>query len=174
MVRISNKDLRIVSAQIGKFPQNLLEISLKCSFGFPMVIKSKPILNGKPFPTIYWLTCPYLRYRISQLEAEGKIPEYEKVLSSSSKIYDRQLKAHIMAREEALKMLKKSNLKWVKERIKNAGMGGIVDFSHIKCLHLHVAYHLGGIKNPVAEMALNEIITLECSNAMCKKYEEVS
>lgn len=59
------------------------------------------------------------------------------------------------------------------KRIKNAGMGGISDFSHIKCLHLHVAYHLGGIKNPIGEMVLKEIKQIECSNVLCKKYEEV-
>lgn len=97
MVRISDEDLKIVSAQLERYPKNVLEVSYRCSFGFPMVIKSKPVLEGKPFPTIYWLTCPYLRYRVSQLEANGDIPKYEKLLSSSKNLFDLQLKAHSLA-----------------------------------------------------------------------------
>ncbi len=174
MVCVSNEDLKIISAQLERFPKNVLEVSRRCSYGFPVVVKSKPVLNGKPFPTIYWLTCPYLRYHISKLEAKGKIIEYERLLSSSQRLFELQIKAHLRAQSEAVELIKDvKDDEWIVKRLKDGGMGGISDFSHLKCLHLQVAYHLGGIENPVGRLVLEEIGQLECENAWCKKYEEV-
>ena len=169
MVRISDKDLKLISAQLERFPKNVLEVSQRCSYGFPVVIKSKPILEGKPFPTIYWLSCPFLRYKISQLETEGYIPKYEKLLASSPRLLSLQVRAHLRAQKEAIELAGEKG--WIRERLSSGGMGGISNFSHIECLHLHVAYHLGGIENPVGKMVLEEIGKKECENALCKKYE---
>ncbi len=169
-MRISDRDLKVISFQLERTPKNILKVVLRCSYGYPMVIKSKPVLDGKPFPTLYWLTCPFLRYKLSQLEADGYIPKYEKILSNSSEMRVEEIAAHFKAREEALKLVEEE---WIKESLKRRGMGGISNFSHIKCLHLHVAYHLGGIRNPVARMALDEIGSAECLDKWCEKYEEV-
>ena len=171
MVRVCDEDLKVISSQLGRTPKNVLEVSYKCSYGFPVVVKSNPVLDEKPFPTIYWLTCPYLRYRISQIEAEGGIVKYEKIINSSKALFHLQEKAHLLARKEAIELA--GDNEWIIKRIKKGGMGGISDFSHLKCLHLQVAYHLGGIRNPVGKMVLDEIRQLECKNALCEKYKEV-
>ncbi len=170
MARIFGKDLKIVSLQLQRTPKNAEKIVLRCSKGYPTVVKSSPVLDGKPFPTLYWLTCPFLRYKISQFESEGYIARYESMLMISSEMRFKENLAHIRARDEILSEVKE---KWIREKMASRGMGGIEDFSHIKCLHLHVAYHLGGIENPVAELILKEIGRLECEENWCQKYEEV-
>ncbi len=160
---IDLEDLSVVLIQLNRIPKNALEVVRRCSFGFPTVIKSFPILDGKPFPTLYWLTCPFMRTQISKIESNGGIKRYEELLFSSQRLLDLEIKAHLEANEKIRSL--------VGEDFKDffgGGMGGIKDFRHVKCLHMHVAYHLGGIKNPVGEDVLSSI-KMECEDGICGK-----
>lgn len=165
---ISNRDMRIVSYQLGRTPKNVVRVVKKCSYGFPVVIESKTILEGKPFPTAYWLTCPFLRYAISKIESFGGILKFENILSTYPELYAKHVKAHLKAKAKAIELADK-NVRVI-ESLKKRGMGGLSDFKHVKCLHMHVAYHLGGIENPVGKMVLSELGDLECESGLCKKY----
>ncbi|MGC9212724.1 MAG: DUF501 domain-containing protein [Athalassotoga sp.] len=156
-------DLSVVSNQLNRIPHNVSEIVKRCSFGFPTVIRSFPVLDGKPFPTLYWLTCPFMRSEISKIESNGGIKKYEEMLSKSKELLDLQIKAHL----EANKRIRSIAGDGMKDLFKG-GMGGIKDFRHVKCLHMHVAYHLGGIENPVGKGVLSEI-KMECKDGICGK-----
>ncbi|BBJ27181.1 DUF501 domain-containing protein [Athalassotoga saccharophila] len=160
---IELEDLSVVSIQLNRIPKNVSEVVRRCSFGFPVVIRSFPILDGKPFPTLYWLTCPFMRSEISKIESNGGIKRYEEILSNSKELLDLQIEAHLKANEKIKSFVDEN----VKDLFKG-GMGGIKDFRHVKCLHMHVAYHLGGIKNPVGESVLSEI-KMECEDGICGK-----
>ncbi len=168
MMFISNEDMKIVSYQLGRTPKNVVRVVKRCSYGFPTVIESKSILEGKPFPTVYWLTCPFLRYAISQIESLGGISRFEGILSTSPEVYTKHVESHLKAKAKAVELADK-NVQVI-ENLKKRGMGGISDFKHVKCLHMHVAYHLGGIENPVGKMVLSELKDLECENGWCGKY----
>ncbi len=167
MAHISNEDLKIVSHQLERTPKNVMKIVYRCSYGFPVVIESKTVLEEKPFPTVYWLTCPFLRYAISKVESNGGVSRFENILLTSPEFYVEHVEAHLKARIKAID-LADENVQVI-ERLKKRGMGGISDFKHIKCLHMHVAYHLGGIENPVGKMVLKELKNLECENCLCEK-----
>lgn len=166
---LSEKDIKIVSRQLGRKPKNITKIVHRCSYGFPVVIESYSVLEGKPFPTIYWLTCPYLRYQISKLESNGGVTKFENLLSKSSKLYAEHVSAHLKSKKRAIELAQNAPSSVI-ERLSNCGMGGITDFEHIKCLHMHVAYHIGGIKNPVGRMILFKLKSVECNSNICKKY----
>ncbi len=166
---LSEEDIKIVSHQLGRTPKNIIQIARRCSYGFPVVIESSPVLEGKPFPTIYWLTCPYLRYQVSRLESNGGVARFEGLLSKSPKLYAEYVEAHLKSKEKAVELAQNAPNSVLK-RLSKCGMGGIEDFEHIKCLHMHVAYHIGGIKNPVGRMILCELKNVECNNGICEKY----
>lgn len=163
---ISNKDMRIVSYQLGKTPKNVVRVVRRCSYGFPVVIESKSILEGKPFPTVYWLTCPFLKYAISRIESLGGILKFENILSNSPELYAKHVEAHLKAQARAIELADK-NVRVIKS-LKKRGMGGLSDFKHVKCLHMHVAYHFGGIENPVGRMVLSELEVQECESGLCE------
>ncbi len=163
---ISNVEMGILTKQIGRTPENALDIVKYCSYGFPMVIKSFPILNGEPFPTLYWLTCPFLRDKISRMESEGWIKKYEDFMTKSPAFFDLNMKAHELARENLTTLLQNDDLK----SKFTGGMGGIKNFNHVKCIHMHVAYHLGGIENPIGRSALSMIDLSECKNNFCHEW----
>lgn len=173
LTALSEEDLRIVSYQIGKIPKNMKRVAYRCSYGFPVVVESYPILDGKPFPTIYWLTCPHLRYQISKLESNGEISRFEKLLSNTPQMYAEHIAAHLKSRKKAIDLAIAINAPTsVAERLSVCGMGGITNFQHVKCLHMHVAYHIGGIENPIGKMVLSEIKGVECTTKVCKMYKE--
>lgn len=170
MVRFPVQDLKIVSAQLGRVPKNVISVAKRCSFGYPVAVQSSPILDGKPFPTIYWLTCPFLIKKISSLESSGGIPKYEKLISDSPELYGEHLSSHRKAKEKAVELAGSDAPEGILKRLGRCGMGGIEDFSHVKCLHMHTAYQLGGIENPVGRGVVAEIGGLECEDGFCSKY----
>ena len=79
-----NNDSRIVQQQIGRELRSDSEVTCKCHFDIPAVIKVPPKLNdGTPFPTTYWLTCPMYNKKIGSLESQGLIKELDKELENN-------------------------------------------------------------------------------------------
>ena len=52
----------LVAAQMEHrvFDPALVLGSAQCPWGYPQVILCRPCSRGKPFPTLFWLTCPYV------------------------------------------------------------------------------------------------------------------
>eukprot|EP00124_Ichthyophonus_hoferi_P000475 Ihof_evm5s18 gene=Ihof_evmTU5s18 len=47
------------------------QVATRCATGHPQVVRVYPIVDGKPFPNTYWLTCNNLMGQISRLEISG-------------------------------------------------------------------------------------------------------
>nr|WP_274387656.1 DUF501 domain-containing protein [Salsipaludibacter albus] len=61
----------VVSVQIGRPARGRSAVVHRCAWGLPTVVRVDPRLpDGTPFPTVFWQTCPALRSRIGQLEAD--------------------------------------------------------------------------------------------------------
>jgi len=57
----------IVEYQLDRPPRGNWWPRVFCPYGFPMVIETEPFLeDGTPFPTLFWLTCPYLKEEIQE------------------------------------------------------------------------------------------------------------
>lgn len=91
---VSEKDLKIIEKQLGRCVSNVLTIEKRCIYGYPQVIKSFPLKDGKPFPTLYWLTCPYLVEEVSKLEAQQKITEIEKIIQNDPELKRQLVRVH--------------------------------------------------------------------------------
>ncbi len=91
---VSKEDLKIIEKQLGRGVSNVLTIEKRCIYGYPQVIKSFPLKGGKPFPTLYWLTCPYLVEEVSKLEAQQKITEIEKIIQNDPELRIQMINAH--------------------------------------------------------------------------------
>ena len=152
--------------QLGYSPSNLIEIAAGDD-RHPTVILLYPLnrnnLEGRygvqvdgdakgllPFPTIFWMTCPELKSRVSKLEDEGWILKLEHRLlhSPHSEEYVQTMKkAHELYAQERWDLLSEEDKElidrnnWTKA-LRDVGIAGMWSFQFVKCLHTHYCHHL--------------------------------
>ncbi len=138
------RDLSIITEQLGRTPTGALEVIAREKSGQPTVIKVSPLTNEIPFPTLYWLTCPKLKKKISHLEKKGLINQWEK----DKKFIEKLKEDHQRYQSMRMSLLKELYSEWKKlpesklKILRDTGIGGIRNFAHVKCLHLHYAHFL--------------------------------
>ncbi|MFC2083269.1 DUF501 domain-containing protein [Candidatus Bipolaricaulota bacterium] len=170
-------DRKIVAAQIGRSPRGEIAVSVRCSYRFPQVIRVHPVLQGKPFPTLFWLTCPFLAKEIDHLEAAGWVKRLEKRMTEASDLRAAIHEAHqrnCHLRERLLSPQEKAMLEadGTIAGLSGRGIGGISDWDRLKCLHLHVAHELA-VENPIGNIVLGMLSRREClpKQVICSAYE---
>jgi len=158
-----SNEKEIVKLQLGRNIENDFTVVKKCSWGYPQCIKSSLITNGKPFPTLFWLTCPLLLKEVSKLEEKGMIKNLETKLKNDEDFIKAYLKAHEATKAMKMQILTSLSLtEWQRDAIIGRGIGGIKDLKHVKCLHLHLANYMGGIDNPVGKIVWKMMELHEC------------
>ena len=124
-----------------------MAIPVRRSNSDPVVIQVAPLINGEPFPTLFWLVDSELNYRIDHLEARGVIAQLQtridndRALQIALAVEHRQyiaLRQQLMTAAQRQLLQKKGFLSVLAKR----GIGGIANFGHIRCLHTHYAAHL--------------------------------
>lgn len=167
MERVSLEDERVIAFQIGRAPRGLSAVARRCSHGFPQAIRVHPIVDGAPFPTLYWLTCPFLGRKIDRLESGGWVGRFEDRLAADSGLlaeyrvataeYVRERKALLSRAEREI-----VNDRGWEESLYRHGIGGIAESARVKCLHAHVAHALA-TGNPVGSLVLEMFDRTECA-----------
>lgn len=176
MEQLSLNDERVIAKQIGRRPRGLLGIERRCPYGYPQVVCVYPLVEEKPFPTIFWLTCPFLTKQIDHLEAEGWIKkmdgqlEHDEALAVSLREAHR---AYITERDRLLSPEDRATLEetgMLKDLLEK-GIGGTADFEKVKCLHLHVAHALART-NPVGDCVLEALVEQACpaKQVICSEF----
>jgi hypothetical protein len=155
----------LVARQLGREPRGAWDIAVRCSFGRPTVITTAPRLpDGTPFPTLYYLTCPYLVAAVGRAESDGGVSAWRVRLAG-----DRTLAARMHAADTAY-CRARTALAGGSDPTPDAGIAGQDDPLATKCLHAHVAAFLAGIDDPVGEGVLAGCAR-ECSDDRCGKEE---
>lgn len=150
----------IVKYQIGRYPENLSGIALYCPFKKPAVLLTLPYSeeNGI-FPTIYWLSCPYLVKEVSRLEGEGLIKELSSSLKNNKDFREKLMNTHKRYAAKRLHLLSEEEQKKIKDKsirmydvLVKSGVGGIMEKDGVKCLHTHLADFLVNQDNILGEI----------------------
>ncbi len=146
---IAEADVAAVTAQLGRVPRGVREVSYRCPCGQPAVVQTAPRLeDGTPFPTLYYLTCSRLNSRIGGLEASGRMREMTERLAEDPDLAAAYRRAHesYLAERDAIEPLGTQ-----------VSAGGMPD--RVKCLHVCVAHALaaGPGVNPFGDEALAEL-----------------
>jgi len=102
------------------------------------------------------------------LEAVGIIGQIEQEIAASPELSEQVTRAHRSYIEERRHLLSRQDLAYIEENgmlpaLMVRGIGGIADFTRIKCLHLHVAHALAA-QNPVGKIVLDRLDQRECSS----------
>ncbi|HXF73610.1 MAG TPA: DUF501 domain-containing protein, partial [Actinomycetota bacterium] len=148
MGALRGSDLRTVREQLGREPTTPFTVVARCPDGHPLVIRNRPLdVNGEPFPTLYWLTCPRAVKAVARLEAEGWIGRLNDRLQEDE------------AFDEALESAHRAYARERGEEVPGAeswgGVGGTR--TGVKCLHAHYAYHLAGGDDPVGRWVAERV-----------------
>ena len=112
-------------ARRGRFAR----VAVRCPFGRPAVTEQAPFdEDGRPFPTQFYVTCPYLVAAISRLEAAGGVERW------IARGRDDPELAQSLAAAQAEQRALRPEL--------DAGIGGSTRSGSLKCLHAHAAFAL--------------------------------
>lgn len=145
---VTDHDVRVVSAQLGRPARDVVGIAARCACGSPTVVATKPRLSdGTPFPTLYYLCHPGATAAVSTLEATGVMTEYNEALADDPELRRRYGAAHdaYLADREGLEHV---------PEIAHVTAGGMPE--RVKCLHALVGHALaaGPGVNPLGDLAL--------------------
>src|SRR3954471_2430987 len=141
--RVDDRDA--VALQIGRAPRSYRGVAARCPFGRPAVSEQAPYdVDGRPFPTTYWLTCPHLVAAVSRLESAGGVERWSRAAAE-----DAELRASVEhATEEQRRLRPELDL----------GIGGArPGAGGLKCLHAHVAFALARPGYELGERVVSEL-----------------
>ena len=159
------RDQALVEAQLQRPLNSAWRVARRCHLGVPMAIENHPYMeDGTPFPTLYWLTCPVLVKRASQLEGQGWMADLNDRLTEDESLRARLKTAltRLIARREQHAHLVDSG----------APPGGGPD--KVKCLHAHLAHELSDSPNPVGSLTLSTVGWPDCRVPCVAVEEETS
>lgn len=130
-------------------------MAVRCAYGFPAVTEQAPFgSGGEPFPTTYYLTCPWLVSAIARLEGEGGVERF-----SAAAEVDAALGASV-ERADAEQRRIRPEL--------DVGIGGTRNPRKLKCLHAHAAFALARPGYELGERVLDEAGERWCPDGRCK------
>ena len=122
-------DREIVEQQLGRAPRAFRGVAVRCPYGRPAVTEQAPFDDdGRPFPTQFYVTCPYLVAAIARLEAAGGVERWTRAACEDPAL--RRSLAEAQAEQRHLR----PELP--------AGIGGSTRGGSLKCLHAHAAFAL--------------------------------
>ncbi len=136
-----------VEVLLGRAPRGLQEVSVLSPQGGPMVIRVASLVDGKPFPTMFWLIDKELCYRIDREEAGGLIQQMQLQVDADPALQSAMVAdhaAHVQLRNSHISEAMKAELNALNfyEVLQSRGIGGIEDPARIRCLHTWYAAHL--------------------------------
>jgi hypothetical protein len=149
-------DRAVVERQLGRPPRAFRRVAVRCPFGRPAVAEQAPFdEDGKPFPTMYWLTCPHAVAAVSRLEAAGGVEHWTRRVEN-----DRVLVRSLQdATAEQRRLRPELPL----------GIGGASRGGSLKCLHAHAAFALARPGYELGDRIIAELPALWPSDRCCTR-----
>ncbi|MBR1657049.1 MAG: DUF501 domain-containing protein [Synergistaceae bacterium] len=149
-----------------------------CRFSHVQVQICRPFgKKYKPFPTTFWLVCPYLVKRAGMIESSGGVHELEEYIVSNGLVHEwrRYNLLHQALRlrlggERTNDFLRRFRRRIFRDVVRG-GVGGIRvgEGVNVKCLHLQTASLLGIGRHPAGEWLKSRGLRGDCGYGLCGK-----
>jgi hypothetical protein len=147
-------DRAVVERQLGRRPRAFRAVAVRCPYGRPAVTEQAPFdENGRPFPTQFYVTCPFLVAQISRLEAAGGVEKWTRAAGESPQLRESLARAQLEQRELRPEVA--------------AGIGGSTRAGSLKCLHAHTAFALARPGYVLGEQILADVGELWPADTCC-------
>ncbi|WFN91113.1 DUF501 domain-containing protein [Arcanobacterium wilhelmae] len=131
---VAGNDREVLTAQLGRDPRGLVGIGARCACGAPAVTITWPrLLDGSPFPTLFYLSLPWAVKQISRVESRGDMALFNERLATDPEYAAAHERAHAsyVARRDLLEKV---------PEIAGKSAGGMPE--RVKCLHALAGYAL--------------------------------
>jgi hypothetical protein len=152
-------DESVVSWQLGRPARALRRVARRCPYGFPAVTEQAPYGDdGTPFPTTFYLTCPWLVATVSRLEAGGGVERFSRAAAE-----DPVLQRSLVSADSEQRRLRPEL---------DVGIAGSKTPENLKCLHAHAAFALARPGYELGERILAEVEERWCPDARCERAAE--
>jgi len=111
------------------------------------VIRVDAMVADKPFPTLFWLVDKRLNFAIDQLEARGLIAEFQDTIDASTDLQAELAEDHLAYIQLRQQLMPENIAQALAEKgfgdvLATRGIGGIANFTRIRCLHTYYGAHL--------------------------------
>jgi hypothetical protein len=147
-------DLAVIAELLGRPTKARAAVAARCPNGLPTVLRCDPRdIEGKPFPTLFWLCAPAAASKIGGLESSGVMWELTEHLKT-----DVALRAAYGASTERFLALR--------DRLPGGPLegdptqGGMPD--RVKCLHALYAHWLATGDNPIGAWVAVQLSPMPC------------
>jgi hypothetical protein len=173
------RDAVVVAAQMERRtfdPELVLAVAARCSWGFPQVLLCRPCFKGKPFPTLFWLTCPCVTAACGRLESVGGVGLLEAFLNERPREYRAYTTKYRLARLSVITPVEQFFLRRYQPKIwsvlERTGIGGIRTAQPltVKCLHLQTGTMLGLPGHPARRWLIEKLGPLRCKDGACRSF----
>jgi len=157
---VEASDAKQVERQLGRPPRAFRRVVVRCPFGAPAVTEQSVYdESGRPFPTMFYVTCRHLVAAISRIEAAGGVERWTAEAKDEP-----ELSASLARATEEQRRLRR-------ERAGDAtgpdggaslglGIGGSAHPEQLKCLHAHAAFALARPGYELGDRILAEVVPL--------------
>ena len=149
----------MVSRQLGRPARPFRRVAVRCPHDFPAVTEQAPFdPDGRPFPTTFYLTCPWLVAALARVESHGGVRRWRERAASEPELGASLDAAHAEQRRIRPEL--------------DEGIGGARTDGGLKCLHAHAAFALARPTYELGERILEEVGERWCPDARCGKELE--
>ena len=169
------RDVACVAAQLGRRPQALNRVVARCPWGCVAAVEDLPYTaQGRPFPTLFYATCPTLVASVGALESAGGVKRFAAELAADAELqralavalgYQRRRRRALVAQRHLTMLDHGASL--------HTGIGGVARPHAVKCLHAHAAFALARPGYLLGERVLHAAAAgapLWCSDRRCVAF----
>jgi uncharacterized protein len=161
-------DREVVARQLGRRPRAFRRVVVRCPYGRPAVTEQAPYTDDDaPFPTTYWVTCPFLVAEVSQLEAAGGVERWSRAVEEDAELAASLERATAEQRE--LRRRLAGGAPGAENGTLELGIGGSRSPRNLKCLHAHAAFALARPGYLLGERILGEVGSLWPADGCCSE-----
>ncbi|GLQ31799.1 DUF501 domain-containing protein [Litoribrevibacter albus] len=143
---LTDSDIQFIEQALGRVPRGIISVSSRSPEGQPTALKMHCVVGEAPFPTHFWLCHPLLIEKINFLESQRLVKPLELLIEETpalAKAFLEDQKRYQAIRNACLTDLDKAyllKLGILEQYLEKRGIGGIEDFSKIRCLHMQIAH----------------------------------
>ena len=169
---VAGADAAVVAGQLGRPPRAMSAVSARCPYRFPAVVEDLPYdADGRPFPTLYYCTCPTLVAAVSRLESDGGVARWTTRLADDPRLARSAADAAADSAVRRTDLAREFELPMVDGGASLAtGVGGVADLLAVKCLHAHAAHALARPGYVLGDAVLTEVADPWCDDRRCAAF----
>jgi hypothetical protein len=149
-------------------------VAARCPHGFPAAVEVLPAdEQGRPFPTLHYLTCPTAVAAVSRLESGGGVERFQRAVDGDAGLQASLAQAVRETGARRAELARAYGLAALDDGASlETGIGGVADASRLKCLHAHAAHGLAQLAYRLGAEILAAAGGLWCDDRRCAPYAE--